>query len=72
MSDDDLAGKPLTAREKAVVEYLCLGMSGKEIARAMSIGARTVEYHRENIFKKLKVRNAVELVRLVYKIGESA
>lgn len=66
----DEANKPLTRREKVVIEYLCLGWNNKEIAIAMGISPRTVEDHRANIYDKMRVRNAVELLRLVYKIGE--
>lgn len=62
----------ITAREKQVVEYLCLGWENKEIAIVLGISPRTVEDHRWNILKKYKVRNIVELVRAVYGIGEMA
>lgn len=62
----------LTAREQQVSEYLCLGWSNKEIAQALAVSPRTIEDHRQNIYDKLKVRNVVELVRLVYRIGEPA
>jgi DNA-binding NarL/FixJ family response regulator len=62
----------LTAREQQVSEYLCLGWSNKEIAEVLHLSARTVESYREIIFDKMRVRNVVELVRKVYKIGEYA
>lgn len=62
----------LTARERQVCEYLCLGWQNKEVAEVLQISPRTVEDHRTNIFEKLKVRNTVELVRKVYRIGEFA
>ena len=68
----DEADKPITRREKVVIEYLCLGWNNKEIAIAMAISPRTVESYREMIYKKMRVRNAVELLRKVYRIGESA
>lgn len=68
----ELAGKRLTAREQQVSEYLCLGWSNKEIAVALHLSPRTVEYHRKTIFEKRVVRNTVELVRKVYRIGENA
>jgi DNA-binding NarL/FixJ family response regulator len=68
----ELAGKPLTAREQQVAEYLCLGWQNKEIAEALHISHRTVEDHRNTIYEKMVVRNVVELVRKVYKIGEYA
>lgn len=60
----------LTARERQVCGYLCKGWENKEVARKLGIGFRTVEEHRQNILKKYKVRNVVELVRAVYDIPE--
>lgn len=68
----ELAGKPLTAREQQVSEYLCMGWQNKEIAEALQISPRTIEDHRNTIFEKMAVKNVVELVRKVYHIGEYA
>jgi len=45
------------------------GASNKEAARALGISPRTVEFHRTNILRKFKVRNAVELVGVVLGTG---
>lgn len=63
-------GQPLTKRERQVQALLCLGWSNKEIGVKLLIGARTVEDYRGKVFKKIGVRNAVELVRFVYGIKE--
>lgn len=55
----------LTLKQQRVCDLISLGWSNKEIAAELGIGARTVECHREAIFKKMEVRNAVELVRKV-------
>ena len=44
------------------------GFSSKEIARAVRISPRTVEFHRTNLLKKVGARNAVDLLRRV--LGE--
>lgn len=62
----------ITPREQQVIDKLCLGWTNKEVAQALHISPRTVEDHRTNIFKKTRVRNLVELVRMVYRIGEYA
>ena len=62
----------LTPREKTVRAYLCKGFTNKEIAKEMKLSPRTIEDHRVNIFKKLKVRNIVELVRQFYGIEDAA
>ena len=62
----------ITRREQQVIDKLCLGWTNKEVAAVLHISPRTVEDYRTNIFKKTKVRNLVELVRLVYHIEEPA
>ena len=54
-----LAG--LSAREREVLGELLAGHYNKNIAEHLGITARTVEFHRANIFEKLRVQSAVEL-----------
>lgn len=58
-----LAG--LSLRESEVLEELLQGHYNKNIADHLGITARTVEFHRANIFEKLQVQSAVELAHLV-------
>ena len=53
----------LTPREKEVLELVAQGHSTKQIADKLGIGTRTVESHRVNMLKKMKVNNTAELVR---------
>jgi DNA-binding CsgD family transcriptional regulator len=55
----------LTPRERATLAQIVRGASSKEAARALGIGPRTVETHRENIMRKLGAKNTVDLVRRV-------
>jgi len=55
----------LTVRQRAVCDLLILGWSNKEIAGKLNISRRTVEDHRNDIYKRMRVRNVVELVRKV-------
>jgi DNA-binding CsgD family transcriptional regulator len=57
-------GKPLTPREREVLERLVAGASNKEVGRALGISPRTVEVHRARIMGKLGARNAADLVRI--------
>lgn len=58
-----LAG--LSLRETEVLEELLRGHYNKNIADHLGITARTVEFHRANIFEKLRVQSAVELAHLM-------
>ena len=53
----------LTHREKEIVCLVTKGLRSSEIADKLSISRRTVEVHRANILKKLKLKNLTELIR---------
>ena len=53
----------LTEREKQILKLLVNGSRNKEIAEALFISVRTVDTHRTNIMRKLKVNNTAELVK---------
>ena len=53
----------LTAREREVLQLTAEGHSGADIAERLFISPRTVETHRANLMRKLKVRNQKELIR---------
>jgi DNA-binding NarL/FixJ family response regulator len=52
---------PLTPRERDIASYLVAGKSNKYIAIELNISSRTAEAHRARIFRKMGVRNAMEL-----------
>lgn len=56
----------LTGRQRDVCVLVAEGMSNKEIARRLGIGHRTVEFHRHEAYRKLDVRNVVQLVRKIF------
>lgn len=53
----------LTSREGEIVQSLAEGKSSKEVALALGLSVKTVETHRANIMRKLKVHSVAELVR---------
>jgi DNA-binding NarL/FixJ family response regulator len=57
------SASPLTARERQVVQLLAEGKSNKEIATKLSISTKTVETHRANLMRKLKLHGLGDLVR---------
>lgn len=52
----------LTERELEIVNYVCEGKSNKEIAEALFISQNTVRNHVYNIYRKLEVKNKIELI----------
>jgi len=59
----------LTHREQEVMALLVQGMSTSQIADRLFISPKTVENHRANVMRKLKIRNITELIRYAAKIG---
>lgn len=70
-SEPDRATVPLTAAEKRIARYLVNGFTSKEIAQTLGCSPRTVEVHRANMVRKMKVRNSFELVRRLLMSEES-
>jgi DNA-binding CsgD family transcriptional regulator len=71
-STDDLP--ELSERETEVAALLMQGLSNKQIAHAMGIATRTVEFHTGHIYKKLGVASRSEAVAMLAKahLRESA
>jgi DNA-binding CsgD family transcriptional regulator len=61
--------KLLTPREHVVLAQIVRGASSKEAGRALGVSHRTVEFHRQNIMRKLGVVNIAELLFTV--LGDS-
>jgi DNA-binding NarL/FixJ family response regulator len=59
----------LTTREREVLKMVSEGKSNNEISALLSISVRTVENHRANIMKKLKLKKTADLVRYALKEG---
>lgn len=59
----------LSKREIEVVTHIKQGLSSKEIAQRLEISLKTVEVHRYNILKKLKLKNTAALVNFINEQG---
>ena len=60
--------KILTRRESEVLQMIAMEMTNDEIAQKLYVAKRTVDTHRQNLIKKLGVKNTVGLVRAAYKL----
>ncbi len=56
-----VADEPLTEREIEVLKLITQELSTAEIADKLNITVKTIETHRRNLYKKLKVKNVVGL-----------
>ncbi|WP_315819540.1 response regulator transcription factor [Paraflavitalea speifideaquila] len=61
----------LTGREIEIINLIKEGQSSKEIATILKISLKTVEVHRHNILKKLKLKNAASLVNYINNLATS-
>jgi DNA-binding NarL/FixJ family response regulator len=59
----------LTPREAEVLRLVAEAMSTKEIASQLEISVKTVEAHRTNIMRKLRIKSMSELVRYAIRHG---
>jgi DNA-binding NarL/FixJ family response regulator len=61
----------LTEREIQIINLIKEGQSSKEIAVTLNISLKTVEVHRHNILKKLKLKNSASLVNFINNVATS-
>lgn len=54
---------PITKREREILRLIAQGLTTKEISEKLFISHRTVDTHRTNLLRKLKLRNTAALVR---------
>jgi DNA-binding NarL/FixJ family response regulator len=61
--EDEADDVNLSSRESEVLYFVSREFTNQEIAERMEISLRTVETHKRNLIKKLRVKNVVGLVR---------
>jgi DNA-binding NarL/FixJ family response regulator len=59
----------LTSREKEFVELIWAGFKNKEIGQRLKISVKTVEAHRANMMKKMRVSNTAQLLKTAIQAG---
>ncbi len=58
----------LTKREREVMNLIVEGFDNQTIVEKLFISKHTVQSHRKNIFKKLGVHSAMELIKLIHNL----
>jgi DNA-binding NarL/FixJ family response regulator len=64
-----LGGVQLSKREMQVLVLICDGLSVKELASALQISPKTVEFHKHGLCKKLQIYTTAMLVRYAIRMG---
>lgn len=59
----------ITPRQREILQLLAEGKSAKEIAKALSISARTVEFHKYQIMEANDLHSTAELIHFSIKRG---
>ncbi len=59
----------LTPRQREILNLIADGFTTKEIAARLDISPKTVEFHRDELMKKLGARNMAHLVHLAVEQG---
>ena len=59
----------LTKREMEVLSLVIEGRSSKDVADALYVSKRTVDFHLANIYDKLQVSNRVQAFRRAARLG---
>jgi len=66
---DGASTAPVTQRQREILQLLTEGRSAKEIAAALSISSRTVEFHKYQMMDAHGLRNSAELIHFAIKNG---
>jgi len=53
----------LTGREQEILDLIWSGFKNKEIGQRLKISVKTVEAHRANMMKKIRVSNTAQLLK---------
>ena len=53
----------MTSREQQILQLIWAGFKNKEMGQRIKISAKTVEAHRANMMKKMRVSNTAQLLK---------
>lgn len=65
----DVSDTELTSREVQIIQLFAKGLMSKEVAEQLNISVRTVETHKNHIYKKLKIGTTIELLHFAQQKG---
>jgi DNA-binding NarL/FixJ family response regulator len=68
-AEDMAAFAKLTPRLQEVLKLIGQGKTNKEIANALGVSVKTVEYHRGRLARTLGLNGVVELARFSIRVG---
>jgi DNA-binding NarL/FixJ family response regulator len=68
-SSSDTAFSQLTNREREVLQLLAEGRSTRETASMLGVSIKTIETHRQQIMRKLKIHSIAELTKYAVREG---
>lgn len=57
----------ISGREIQVLKLIAIGLTSKQISKKLNLSIRTVETHRANIKKKLRLNSSAELIKFAIK-----
>jgi DNA-binding NarL/FixJ family response regulator len=59
----------VSKREIEVLSLLCAGQTSRQIADTLFVSKRTVDFHLQNLYEKLQVRNRVQALCRAMQLG---
>jgi DNA-binding NarL/FixJ family response regulator len=62
-------GRPLSPRQREILQLIAEGMTSKEIARKLGLSVKTIETHRTQLMNHLDIHDVAGLVRYAIRTG---
>jgi DNA-binding NarL/FixJ family response regulator len=72
MEKGDLLRRPLSSREREVLQLVAEGKTTKDIATVLYVSEKTVETHRRQIMRKLRLNTIADLTKYAVRIGATS
>lgn len=63
LSNEPVGNSPLSKRENEILFHVSQGFTNREIASALNISEKTIEFHMKSVFKKTEADSRTEAVR---------